>query len=123
MYPPTRLVNYPKEDHDRRRPPHSPHADDHLRSSVDGNETGQQQGSRLPAVSIALGALSVASFWVVGLGFILGVAAVVCGAAATSRSAVADDEAASLRALLGVVAGVAGITVSAIALFPMLAHL
>ncbi|QTJ69621.1 hypothetical protein HYG77_03630 [Rhodococcus sp. ZPP] len=75
--------------------------------------------------------MSVASFWVVGLGFLLGVAAVVCGAVATSRSAVVatsrsavvDDEAASLRALLGVVAGAAGITVSAIALFPILAHL
>ncbi|PQP22010.1 hypothetical protein C5613_25045 [Rhodococcus opacus] len=74
-------------------------------------------------MSIALGVLSVAAFWVVGLGFILGVAAVVFGAIAASRSAVADDEAASLRALLGVVAGAAGITVSAIALFPMLAHL
>ncbi|AWK75561.1 hypothetical protein CBI38_14940 [Rhodococcus oxybenzonivorans] len=74
-------------------------------------------------MSIALGALSVASFWVVGLGFLFGVAAVVCGAIATSRSAVVDDEAASLRALLGVVAGAAGITVSAIALLPMLAHL
>ncbi|MDT2006172.1 hypothetical protein FXW78_18360 [Rhodococcus opacus] len=74
-------------------------------------------------MSITLGALSIASFWVIGLGFILGVAATACGAVATSRSTVADDEAASLRALLGVVAGVAGITVSAIALFPMLAHL
>ncbi|MDF3312852.1 hypothetical protein P3H15_48875 [Rhodococcus sp. T2V] len=47
----------------------------------------------------------------------------MCGAIATSRSAVADDEAASLRALLGIVAGAAGITVSAITLLPMLAHL
>ncbi|QZS59595.1 hypothetical protein COO55_32840 [Rhodococcus opacus] len=74
-------------------------------------------------MSITLGALSIASFWVIGLGFILGAAAIVCGAIATSRSAVADDEAASLRALLGVLAGVAGITVSAIALFPMPAQL
>ncbi|MEU2003433.1 hypothetical protein ACH47B_20355 [Rhodococcus sp. NPDC019627] len=94
-----------------------------LCSSVDCNEKRKQQRSRLPAVSIAFGTLSVASFWVLGLGFLLGVAAVVCGAIATSRSAVIDDEAASLRALLGVVAGAAGITVSAIALFPMLAHL
>ncbi|QHE70760.1 hypothetical protein [Rhodococcus sp. WAY2] len=94
-----------------------------LRSSVDRNEKRKQQRSRLPAVSIAFGTLSVASFWVPGLGFLLGVAAVVCGAIATSRSAVIDDEAASLRALLGVVAGAAGITVSAIALFPMLADL
>jgi len=103
--------------------PRNPCADHRMCSSVKSNEIPKQHGSRLPVVSIALGALSVASFWVVGLGFILGVAAVVCGAIATSRSAVADDEAASLRALLGVVAGAAGITVSAIALFPMLAHL
>nr|WP_271213685.1 hypothetical protein [Rhodococcus wratislaviensis]GLK40900.1 hypothetical protein GCM10017611_77750 [Rhodococcus wratislaviensis] len=103
--------------------PHGPRADNGACSSVDGNEIGRQHGSRMPAVSIALGALSVASFWVVGLGFLWGVGAVICGAVATSRSAVAEDEAASLRALLGVVIGVAGITVSAIALFPMLAQL
>ncbi|MGW4336935.1 hypothetical protein ACWEK5_29610 [Rhodococcus koreensis] len=103
--------------------PHSPRADNCMSSSVDTDQTGKQHSSRLPAVSIALGAVSVASFWVVGLGFILGIAAVVCGAIATSRSADVDDEAASLRALLGVVAGAAGITVSAIALFPMLAQL
>ncbi|MDF3311056.1 hypothetical protein P3H15_39335 [Rhodococcus sp. T2V] len=93
-----------------------------MRSSVDSNEIAKN-GLRLPAVSISLGALSIASFWVIGLGFVLAVAAAVCGAVATSRSAVADDEAPSLRALLGVVAGAAGITVSAIALFPMLAQL
>jgi len=103
--------------------PHDPRADHRQCSSADGNDVRRQHRSRLPAVSIALGTLSVASFWVVGLGFILGVAAVTCGAVATSRSSVADDEAASLQALLGVVAGAAGITVSAIALFPMLAHL
>ena len=103
--------------------PDSSGADHRMCSSLDNDGIGKQHGSRLPAVSIALGALSVASFWVVGLGFLFGVAAVVCGALATSRSAVADDEAASLRALLGVVAGAAGITVSAITLFPMLAHL
>ncbi|MCZ4588826.1 MULTISPECIES: hypothetical protein [Rhodococcus] len=103
--------------------PDSPGADHRMCSSHDDNGIRKQHGSRLPAVSITLGMLSVASFWLVGLGFLLGVTAVVCGAVATSRSAVADDEAASLRALLGVVAGAAGITVSAIALFPMLAHL
>ncbi|WP_009473043.1 hypothetical protein [Rhodococcus sp. JVH1] len=108
--------------------PRSPRADNRMSSADDngngnGNENRKRHGSRLPALSITLGALSVASFWVVGLGFLLGVAAVVCGAVATSRSAVADDEAASLRALLGVVAGVAGITVSAIALFPVLVQL
>ncbi|MFC9763586.1 hypothetical protein [Rhodococcus jostii] len=91
-----------------------------MRSSTDCDEKAKLHGSRLPAVSIILGALSIGSFWVVGLGFVLGVAAVLCGAIATSRSSVADDEAASLRALLGVVAGAAGITASAIALFPVL---
>ena len=109
--------------------PRSPRADNRTSSSADDNGNGnrnenrERHGSRLPALSITLGALSVAAFWVVGLGFLLGVGAVVCGAVATSRSAVADDEAASLRALLGVVAGAAGITVSAIALFPILAQL
>jgi len=91
--------------------------------SVHARRRAPRGGSRLPSVSIALGALSIASFWVVGLGFVLGVSAVVCGAFATSRPGVADDESASLRALLGVVAGVAGITVSAIALFPVLEYL
>ncbi|MFD9664024.1 hypothetical protein ACFWAY_20730 [Rhodococcus sp. NPDC059968] len=91
--------------------------------SSGSEEVWTRHGSRLPAVSIILGALSIGSFWVVGLGFALGVAAVLCGAIATLRSSVADDEAASLRALLGVVAGAAGITVSAIALFPMLAFM
>ncbi|PBC35530.1 hypothetical protein CJ179_46490 [Rhodococcus sp. ACS1] len=68
-------------------------------------------------MSIALRALRC-SFWVIGL--VLAVAAIACGAIATSRSTVADDEAAYLRALLGVVADVAGIIVSAIALFPSL---
>ena len=48
--------------------PHSPRADNCMRSSIDANETGNQHGPRLPAVSIALGALSVATFWVVALG-------------------------------------------------------
>ncbi|TQC44697.1 hypothetical protein EEB14_35915 [Rhodococcus sp. WS4] len=64
---------------------------------------------------MALGSLSVATFWVFGFGFALGIGATFCGLLAMSRSAVADDEAASLWALLGVVAGVAGITTSAIA--------
>ena len=79
--------------------------------------------SRLPSASFALGVVSLAAFWVSGLGFVLGVSAVVCGAIAASRSSAADDEPASLRALLGVVTGVAGITVSAIALFPVLEYL
>ncbi|WP_252189627.1 MULTISPECIES: hypothetical protein [unclassified Rhodococcus (in: high G+C Gram-positive bacteria)] len=91
--------------------------------SADTPERPARRSSRLPTVSIVLGALSIPSFWVFGLGFVLGLCAVVCGAFATTRTAVADDEAASLRALLGIVAGVAGIMVSAIALFPILEYL
>ncbi|MFC9549967.1 hypothetical protein ACFTWF_03865 [Rhodococcus sp. NPDC056960] len=82
-----------------------------------------RRGSRLPSVSILMGVLSIGAFWVFGLGFALGLGAVACGALATLRPAVADDEAASLRALLGVVAGVAGIIASAIALVPLIAFL
>ncbi|MBS9372086.1 hypothetical protein [Rhodococcus sp. B50] len=75
----------------------------------------------LPAVSVWLGVLSLAFFWFFELGFILGMIAAVCGALATSRPTVAEDEAASLRALLAIVTGVAGITAAcAIALFPTL---
>ncbi|MDV8070647.1 hypothetical protein R4P64_29365 [Rhodococcus sp. IEGM 1366] len=104
--------------------PHSPHTDNPMCTSVDGNETEKQHRSRLPAASIALGTLSIATFWIVGLGFALGITAAVCGTIATSRPTVADNEAASLRALLGIVAGAAGITVSTgAALLPMLAQL
>ena len=104
--------------------PHSRHTDNLPCASHGDNDTQQQHRSRLPAASITLGALSIAAFWMVGLGFVLGVAAAVCGTVATSRPAVADDEAASLRALLGIVAGAAGIIVSAgAALLPMLAPL
>ncbi|NRI67675.1 hypothetical protein FEZ60_19330 [Rhodococcus sp. MS16] len=73
---------------------------------------------------MALGTLSIATFWTVGLGFALGITAALCGTVATSRPSVADDEAASLRALLGIVAGAAGITISTgAALLPMLAQL
>ncbi len=47
----------------------------------DGCSSGRKRrrrprgGSRLPTVSIVLGSLSIASFWVVGLGFVLGVTA------------------------------------------------
>lgn len=102
----------------------SAHADNLTCTSTDGNETEKQHRSRLPAASITLGTLSIAAFWMVGLGYLLGIAAAVCGAIATSRPAVADDETASLRALVGVVAGAAGITVSTIAaLLPVLAQL
>jgi hypothetical protein len=101
--------------------PYSPRTDNLMCTSYGGNETEQHHRSRLPAASMTLGALSIVAFWMVGLGFVLGVAAAVCGTVATSRPEVADDEAASLRALLGIVAGAAGIIVSAgAALLPML---
>ncbi|MFE7423344.1 hypothetical protein [Rhodococcus sp. NPDC057529] len=70
-----------------------------------------------------LEASSIASFWVFGLGFALGLCAIFYGAVATTRSRVANDEADPLRALLGIVAGVPGISVSEIALFPILEYL
>ncbi|WP_458682517.1 hypothetical protein [Prescottella equi] len=80
--------------------------------------------SRLPAAAMILGALSLVSFWLFGLGLPLGLGAVVSGLLATSRAATADDEAASLRALLGIVAGTAGITAATIAaLIPLQSHL
>lgn len=104
--------------------PHSLHHDDPTCTSVCSNETKGQHHSRLPAASITIGTLSIATFWIVGLGFVLGITAAVCGAVATSRPTVADDEAASLRALLGIVAGAAGITVSTgAALLPMLTQI
>lgn len=104
--------------------PRSLHTDNPKCTSLNGNETKKQHLSRLPAASIALGTLSIATFWIAGLGFVLGIIAAICGALATSRPTVADDEAASLRALLGIVAGAAGITISTgAALLPMLAQL
>ncbi|MBQ7803036.1 MAG: hypothetical protein IJ372_00135 [Rhodococcus sp.] len=73
---------------------------------------------------MTLGALSISAFWIIELSFALGVTAAICGAVATSRSTVADSETASLRALLGIVAGATGITISTgAALLPMLARL
>jgi hypothetical protein len=79
--------------------------------------------SRLPRSSILLGALSIALFWVFGVGFALGLGAVSCGVLAPLRSDLIDDEAASLWALLGVVAGVGGIIASTITLAPTLVQL
>ncbi len=75
--------------------------------------------SLLPTVSAWMGVLSLAFFWLFELGFILGMIAAVCGALAGSRPTVAEDEAASLRALLAIVTGIAGIIAAcAIAVFP-----
>ena len=106
--------------------PRNPRTANPMNSSVDRNDTHThtQQPSRLPTAAITIGALSISVFWIVELSFALGVTAAICGAVATSQSTVADSEAASLRALLGIVAGTAGITISTgAALFPMLAEL
>ncbi|MDF3319807.1 hypothetical protein [Rhodococcus sp. C3V] len=104
--------------------PRNPRTANPMRPSVDRTEAHPQQPSRLPTASIILGALSISAFWLVELSFVLGVTAVICGAVAISRSTVADSDAASLRALLGIVAGTAGITISTgAALLPMLAEL
>lgn len=104
--------------------PRNPHPGSPMCPSVDRTEAHTQQPSRLPTASITIGALSISAFWLIELSFVLGVTAAICGAVATSRSTVADSEAASLRALLGIVAGTAGITTSTgVALLPMLAEL
>ena len=104
--------------------PRTPRTANPMCPSVDRTEAHAQRPSRLPAASITLGALSISAFWLIELSFVLGVTAAICGAVATSRSTVADSETASLRALLGIVAGAAGITISTgAALLPTLAEL
>ena len=104
--------------------PRNPRTANPMNPSVDRNDPHTQRPSRLPTASIIIGALSISVFWLVELSFALGVTAAICGAVATSQSTVADSETASLRALLGIVAGTAGITISTgAALFPMLAEL
>ena len=104
--------------------PHNPRTGNPMCPSVHRTDAHTQHPSRLPTASIIAGALSISVFWLVELSFVLGVTAAICGAVATSRSTVADNEAASLRALLGIVAGTAGITISTgAALLPMLAEL
>ena len=84
---------------------------------------GRPHCSRLPRASIIMGTLSIASFWMSGVGFVLGLSAVAYGTLATSQSDIAEDEAASLWALLGVVAGIGGIIASTILLAPLLVDL
>jgi len=104
--------------------PGNPQTANPMYPSVDHNDPHTQQPSRLPTASIIIGALSISAFWIIELSFALGVTAAICGAFATSRSTVADSETASLRALLGIVAGATGITISTgAALLPMLAKL
>ena len=104
--------------------PRNSHPGNPMHPSVDRTEAHTQQPSRLPTASIILGALSISAFWLIELSFVLGITAAICGAVATSRSTVSDSEAASLRALLGIVAGTAGITISTgAALLPILAEL
>ncbi|WP_454836948.1 hypothetical protein [Rhodococcus qingshengii] len=104
--------------------PRNPRIGNPMCPSVVRADAHTQQPSRLPTASITLGALSISVFWLVELNFVLGVTAAICGAVATSRSTVADSEEASLRALLGIVAGATGITISTgVALLPVLAEL
>ncbi|WP_287482273.1 hypothetical protein [Rhodococcus sp. (in: high G+C Gram-positive bacteria)] len=104
--------------------PRTPRTANPMCPSVGRTDPHTQRPSRLPTASITLGALSISAFWIIELSFALGVTAAICGAVATSRSTVADSETASLRALLGIVAGATGITISTgAALLPMLARL
>ncbi|WFR71010.1 hypothetical protein P9209_16590 [Prescottella defluvii] len=59
--------------------------------------------------SIALGALSVITFWTFGLGIVLGVGAIGVGVAASRSEAAGDSEPNSLEALFGILSGAFGV--------------
>ncbi|WP_305091621.1 hypothetical protein [Prescottella sp. R16] len=59
--------------------------------------------------SIALGALSIVTFWTFGIGIVLGVAAIGVGIVASRSEAAVDDERSSLEALFGILAGTFGV--------------
>ena len=59
--------------------------------------------------SIALGALSVITFWAFGLGIVLGLAAIGAGVVASRSESVEDSEPKSLEALFGILSGVFGV--------------
>ncbi|QBJ94800.1 hypothetical protein ERC79_01580 [Rhodococcus sp. ABRD24] len=63
--------------------------------------------------ALALGALSVITFWTFGLGILLGLGAVATGVFAT-RGDVEYDESRSLEALFGILSGVLGIAAGAV---------
>ncbi|MGF7123764.1 hypothetical protein [Rhodococcus sp. AG1013] len=64
--------------------------------------------------SLALGALSVITFWTFGLGILLGIGAIVTGVAASRAVDVEDDEPKSLEALFGALSGALGVTVGVV---------
>ncbi|QSE87509.1 hypothetical protein JWS13_02120 (plasmid) [Rhodococcus pseudokoreensis] len=70
-----------------------------------------------------LGALSIVTFWAFGVGVALGVGAVVAGIVAARQPDVQDNESASLKALLGMLAGVFGIVAGVIFLASALPNL
>ncbi|WP_043824826.1 hypothetical protein [Rhodococcus opacus] len=79
--------------------------------------------TRLSDAAIMFGALSIATFWMFGLGIALGAAALVAGALALRHPDIADHESTSLEALLGMLAGVCGIAAGLIFLVSALPNL
>ncbi|MFZ2176193.1 MAG: hypothetical protein WAW17_19580 [Rhodococcus sp. (in: high G+C Gram-positive bacteria)] len=73
-------------------------------------------------VAVMLGALSVVAFWTFGLGVLLGVGAVVAGTVARARVAKADEPV-PIEAVIGAVAGVAGIAAGLMFLAAALPHM
>ncbi|RVW09065.1 hypothetical protein EGT67_12980 [Prescottella agglutinans] len=64
--------------------------------------------------SIALGALSVITFWTFGLGIVLGIGAIGAGVVATRSVTVGDGEPRSLEAVFGILSGVFGVVAGVI---------
>lgn len=64
--------------------------------------------------SIALGALSVITFWTFGLGIVLGIGAIGAGVVASRSEVVVDGEPKSLDALFGILSGVFGVVAGVI---------
>ncbi len=64
--------------------------------------------------SIALGALSVITFWTFGLGIFLGIGAIGAGVVASRSGVVEDSEPKSLEALFGILSGALGVVAGVI---------
>lgn len=64
--------------------------------------------------SIALGALSVITFWSFGLGIFLGIGAIGAGLVASRTGAGEDSEPRSLEALFGILSGALGVVAGVI---------
>ncbi|QSE84578.1 hypothetical protein [Rhodococcus koreensis] len=79
-------------------------------------EQPQRMGtSLLPVVAMVFGMLSVVTFWMPGVGVVLGVGGLAAGLLGTAAHSANDDESASLWALLGILVATLGLTTSAIA--------